>query len=179
MLAFVLSFEVFLGPKVKIGSRSGHERSALSSVCPKSPGLATFFRREAPPGSDSVANSFRSYRALIHTRLSPVAGGQKMSPFLVPRGQMSWPAVTPCTGDSWAQSYQDGDVAMSPPRPHFMSPRPHSEGLVHSDADGVQNWPKCVARNLWKLNSLLVPNCNPRMWKMLFSAFLFQFRSHH
>ena len=40
-----------------------------------------------------------------------------------------------------AQSYQDGDVAMSPPRPHFMSPRPHSEGLVHSDADGVQNWP--------------------------------------
>ena len=40
-----------------------------------------------------------------------------------------------------AQSYQDGDVAMSPPRPHFMSPRPHSEGQVHSDADGVQNWP--------------------------------------
>ena len=42
---------------------------------------------------------------------------------------------------SMAQSYQDGDVAMSPPRPHFMSPRPHSEGQVHSDADGVQNWP--------------------------------------
>ena len=51
-----------------------------------------------------------------------------------------------CDGDkikegSWAQSYQDGDVAMSPPRPHFMSLRPHSEGQVHSDADGVQNWP--------------------------------------
>ena len=57
------------------------------------------------------------------------------------------------------QSYQNGDVAMSPSCPHFMSPRPHSEGLVHSDADGVQNWPKCVARKLWKLNSHLVPNC--------------------
>ena len=56
-----------------------------------------------------------------------------------------------------AQSYQDGDVALSPPRPHCMSLRPHSDGLMHSDADGVQNWPKCVARNLWKLNSHLVP----------------------
>ena len=72
-----------------------------------------------------------------------------------------------------AQSYQDGDVAMSPPRPHFMSPRPHSEGVVHSGADGVQNWPKCIARNLWKLNSHLVPNCNPRMWRMLFSVFFY------
>ena len=43
------------------------------------------------------------------------------------------------THHSRAQSYQDGDVAMSLPRPHFMSPRPHSEGLVHSNADGVQN----------------------------------------
>ena len=58
-----------------------------------------FFRREAPPGSDSVTNSFRNYRALTNARLSPVAGGQKMSPFLVPRGQMSWPAVIPCAGD--------------------------------------------------------------------------------
>ena len=70
----------------------------------------------------------------------------------------------------WAQSYQGGDVAKSPPRPHFMSPRPHSEGLLHSDADGVQNWPKCEARNLWKLNSHLVLNCNSRMGRMLFSV---------
>ena len=78
----------------------------------------------------------------------------------------------------WAQSYQDGDVAMSPQRPHFMSPRPHSEGLVHSDADGVQNWLKCVARNLWKLNSHLVPSCNPRMWRMSFSVFFYSSSDH-
>ena len=77
-----------------------------------------------------------------------------------------------------AQSYQDGNVAMSSPRPHCMSPRPHSEGLVHSDADGVQNWPKYVARNLWKLNSHLVPNCNLPMWKMLFSVFFYSSSGH-
>ena len=76
------------------------------------------------------------------------------------------------------QSYQDGDVAMSPPRPHFMSPRPHSEGLVHSDADGVQNWPKCVAWKLWKLNSHLAPNCNLRMWRMLFSICVYPSSGH-
>ena len=30
----------------------------------------------------------------------------------------------------WAQSYQDGDVATSPPRPHSTSPRPHFIGPV-------------------------------------------------
>ena len=38
----------------------------------------------------------------------------------------------------WAQSYQDGDVATSPPCPHSTSPRPHFIGRVGTDVGGAR-----------------------------------------
>ena len=76
----------------------------------------------------------------------------------------------PAQSKTFELNWGPGHVPTTSP---LMSPRSHSEGLVHSDADGVQNWLKCVARNLWKLNSHLVPNCNPRMWRMFVFVFVF------
>ena len=45
----------------------------------------------------------------------------------------------------WAQSYQDGDVATSPPCPHSTSPWPHFIGRVGTDVGGA----RCPSGGLW------------------------------
>ena len=48
-----------------------------------------------------------------------------------------------------AQSYQDGDVATSPPCPHSTSPRPHFIGRVGTDVGGA--W--CPSGGLWAVSA--------------------------
>ena len=99
-------------------------------------------------GPDGRPDGIKLTRALLQHRNTPDRAigmspaelllGRQLRDFL-PGSVLAPPLCTFADlRPTWAQSYQDGDVATSPPCPHSTSPWPHFIGRVGTDVGGAR-----------------------------------------